>query len=294
MSPVVTVAQVSAVSVEISAAWGEWANGNVAKTERLARMVPPSDEAHHLLFLVAVVKGDYGVALERYGQIDRSYARLTELDMPVVDALLHTGRAADAYRFAMERKMNGTLISALELRAARPLRVTLDNSTIIPFADHPLTSYFPVFHAELESEPLTVHLDTGGTFLHMGPERAQALGIELTEGGKGFHGTRSVPLQIGIAARFQIGDAVLENVPVTTLASLEGQQDFVIFGTSVLQQFLSTIDYPNQRLVLSPRDSVYAPGHLSMIEGVESVEIPFYLWGDHYMFGRGGFGSRSD
>ncbi|UCF17903.1 MAG: hypothetical protein JSW59_10640, partial [Phycisphaerales bacterium] len=60
-------------------------------------------------------------------------------------------------------------------------------------------------------------------------------------------------LQRGMADSFTLGDAILENVPVVGMPTLTGQQDFIIFGTNVLQQFCSTLDYPNKKLLLAPR-----------------------------------------
>ncbi len=98
--------------------------------------------------------------------------------------------------------------------------------------------------------------------------------------------------ELGIANAFKLGDAVLENVPVAVLPSLSGSQDFIIFGTNVLEQFHSTLDYPRKRLILSPRDDdELRKRHMQMLPG-RRVEMPFYLWADHYMFARGGFGDH--
>lgn len=73
-----------------------------------------------------------------------------------------------------------------------------------------------------------------------------------------------------------------------------GAQDFVIFGTNVLQRFLSTVDYPSGRLILSERGNAEAErAHRALLDG-EAIEVPFYMWGDHYMFARGGVGARRD
>jgi hypothetical protein len=126
----------------------------------------------------------------------------------------------------------------------------------------------------------------------MGPSRAKALGIEVTEGGKGYHGSRQVKTHHGMVGEFRIGEAVLENVPVVVLASLEGQQDFIVFGTNVLQQFFSTLDYLDNRMILSPRDNAEErKKHLAMLPA-DRVEVPFYMWGDHYMFARGSMGEH--
>ncbi|MCH8332826.1 retroviral-like aspartic protease family protein [Candidatus Sumerlaeota bacterium] len=279
-------------------AWSAWRSGDITFARELARdrvaNEEQSDEANHLLFLTAFVAGDYEGALAHYGAIGKSYASLKELDEPVQDAYLHLGRIPDALEFVRSREDSPDwMVQILERRVAQPFRVSLSGVSVVPFADHPLTDYFPGFDVEINGTPVTAHVDTGGTYLHMGPHRATQLGIELTEGGEGFHGATKVKLFHGMAQSFRLGDAILDNVPVIVLPSLVGSQDFIIFGTSVLQQFLSTLDYPNKRLILSPLDS---PGlrdrHLGMLPQ-NRTEMPFYMWGDHYMFARGSLGDHS-
>ncbi|MEE9279179.1 MAG: retropepsin-like aspartic protease, partial [Myxococcota bacterium] len=283
-------------SADLGEAWAAWRAGDVADAERLAAAHAESDEGRHLLFLCDFVQGDYVRALARHAEIDPAYPRHAELDPPVVEAYLHLARYADARAFAQR---NGRLSEParlqVSLRAGKPLTASLEGHTVVTFADHPLAPFFPAFEAEIEGHEHVVHLDTGGTFLIMGPDRAAAFGIELTPAGEGSHGSRRVPMSLGVAKRLRLGGAVLENVPVATLASLTGSQDFVIFGTNVLEQFLSTLDYPNARLILSKRGDPEAErAHRELLDEGDAVEIPFYMWGDHYMFARGGVGVRRD
>ncbi|MEW6745673.1 MAG: retropepsin-like aspartic protease [Planctomycetota bacterium] len=180
-------------------------------------------------------------------------------------------------------------------RAEEALAVTLEDTTEIPFADHPLSDYFPGFDAEVNGTEVVAHLDTGGTFLHMGPDRAKALGIDLgLRSEAAYHGVQAVQSFAGIARTFTIGEALLENVPVVALASLVGQQDFIIFGTNILERFLATIDYRKEQLILSPSgDPELRKGHLAHL-GTRATEVPFFLWGTHYMFARGRVGDRDD
>jgi hypothetical protein len=272
-------------------AWSEWTNGNVLQAELLAEKQTGSDESKHLLVLCSYVKGEYKKSLARYATIAPLYEKRRELEDPVVQAYLHLGRFGEARDFAREQKMSSPLLNQLELRASHPLKTHLDKITVVPFAQHPLKSFFPAFEAELEGQKTTIHVDTGGTFLTMGPDRAKALGIELVDAGKGFQASTSVPLQMGVAKSLVLGDATLNNVPVIVMPTLTGAQDFVIFGTNVLEPFLATLDYPDQRLILSPRnDEALRDKHMAMLSG-EHKELSFYMWGDHYMFARGGFGT---
>jgi len=281
---------------EAQNAWQAWKAGNIEEAHRYAtsllKLPQLEPDARHLLFLTSFVMGEYEKALGHYEKIGEDYERRGELDEPVLDAYLHLGRYAEAERFARGRNMPDWRVQTLANRRANPLKVRLSEVSIIPYAEHPLSPYFPAFKSEINETQVIAHMDTGGTFLIMGPERAKRLGIKLVEAGEGYHGATKVPLSCGIAKRFQLGDAVLENVPVGALASLTGPQDFVIFGTNVLQQFLSTLDYPNQRLILSPRDKPEQHDrHLAMLPA-ERVRVPFYMWGDHYMFARGAVGEH--
>ena len=278
-------------------AWESWENGEIDEAQRRAGAIADANEGKALLFLSAAVKGKYEDALELYAGIEPTYERLDELADPVVNAYLHLKREEDAERFARGRELDPILAATVELRAARPLRARLDGITEVPFSGRLikpflLRPYFPPFDAELEGQAVTVHVDTGGSFLHMSPERANSLGIDFAEAGSGKHGLREVPVKLGIANAFKLGDAVLENVPVAVLPSLSGSQDFIIFGTNVLEQFHSTLDYPRKRLILSPRyDDEFRKRHMQMLPG-RRVEMPFYLWADHYMFARGGFANH--
>ena len=278
-------------------AWAAWEAGEIplagARAQEQLANEQRSDEARHILLLTAFVRGDYDGALLHYDAIGESYERLGELDEPVLNAYLHLGRFDDAERFARQHGMPEWHVDVLAKRAAHPLKVDLDKVTVVPFAKHFLVEYFPGFDAEINGKKVLAHIDTGGAFLHMGPKRAERLGIELREGGTGHHGSREVSLFHGIAESFSLGEAKLENVPVVVLPSLVGGQDFIIFGTNILQRFLATLDYPNKRLILSPRQSEQdREKHLALLPS-NRTRIPFSMWGDHFMFVRGSVGKHT-
>ena len=281
-------------------AWAAWRDGEVTKAEKLAIMLPGTSDIKHLLFLCCFVKGQYEAALDQYEKIRPSYDKFSNLDEPVIYAYFHLHRYTEAVEFARKRNMEQKrLLKGLDMYAKTLLKVSLNKTIVIPFAKIPfkgydLSDFFPGFDAELEGKKVTVHVDTGGTFLHMSPEQAKKLGIKLVEGPRVFASTKLQRCYLGIAKRFQLGEAVLENVPVVALPELTGEQDFIIFGTNILEQFLSTLDYPNRRLILSDRnDEALCKEHLQMLP-VKRFEVPFYMWGDRYMFARGGYGNHKD
>jgi Aspartyl protease len=239
-----------------------WRRGDVEEAERLARSAD-------MRFLIAYVRGRYEEALEH----ETSYREL------VVEAYLHLGRPEEAVARAR------TVTPALARRVEHPLGVALAAPTTLPFAEHPLGALIPTVEATIDGTTVPVHLDTGGTFVVMGTERAAALGIELAGAGRGYHGVKATRMQHGVARELRLGEAVLTNVPVDALGSLTGAQDVIVVGTNVLEQFLATVDAPAGRVLLAPRGSEAEAG---------ATEVPFLLFGDHSLIARGGFGNRSD
>jgi hypothetical protein len=276
-------------------AWVLLKAGRIDEAAAAARDALPEDDSGellHVLFDIEFLRGNYESALSLYEKIPENYYRYASFDEFVVHAYRHLGRYQDALDFAKNRKRSASEIAILDKLAAQPFSAVLDGLTIVPFADHPLSPYFPAFNAAVNGLDVVAHVDTGGNYLIMGPERANALGIEVREAGSGFHGARAVPMSLGVADSMRLGDAMLQNVPVTVLASLTGPQDFVIFGTNILQPFLSTLDYPNNRLILSPRaDAESARAHMAMLPNPRH-EVPFYMWSDHYMIAPGSVGDR--
>lgn len=294
ISDLSTIAFARGEKSDLKAAWSAWEDGEVERASAIAGealdTTTAPDEAHHLLFLTAFVTGKYRDALDHYRSIGGEYRRLAELATPVIDVYVHLDLVADAAAFARGRAgVPAVTVARLEQHARRPLQVELSGVAVVPVANHPLTEYFPAFSAEVNGHALTAHIDTGGSFLLMGPPRAAALGIRTVKAGadRAHLNLMRVEMSYGIAERFAIGGAVLHDVPVDVLSTLTGEGDWVIFGTNILERFLSTMDYPNRRLILSKRGDVETAGaHRAMLPP-EGVSVPFHLWGDHLMFARG-------
>jgi hypothetical protein len=284
---------------DLKAAWRAWQDGEITRAQALAEQAlaqSGADEARHLLFLTAFVNGQYTAALEHYRGIGASYRRRRELTEPVLDAHIHLNAVTDALAFARDNRglVSTAVVQRLEAHSRRPLVVELGGVTTTPFADHPLTDLFPGFDVEINGQALTAHVDTGGSFLLMGPDRARILGLETVKTGavRAHLNLMRVEMSYGIADRFVLGGAVLHHVPVDVLSTLTGENDLVIFGTNLMERFLSTLDYPGRRLILSRRgDQEAAAMHRAMLPG-EQVSVPFYLWSDHFMFARGGLGAH--
>jgi hypothetical protein len=100
-------------------------------------------------------------------------------------------------------------------------------------------------------------------------------------------------------ADLELGPVTLHNVPVAVhesalptgpIAAAFGVELGPIIGTNLLERFLSTIDAPGRRLLLTRRgDAAARTEHLSRL-GETRHEAPFALWSDHLMIARGRVG----
>lgn len=273
--------------------WELWQAGELERAGKLAAEWVAAkrrvDEGLHVLVLKAFLEGRYREALLNYQKIDAGYPAYERLDFTVVHAYLHLKEYDRALRFGIARKLKNYELKRLKGLKVHPLRVRLERNVILPFVEEPAAAYFPGFEATVNGRTVLVNVDTGAGFLQMAPEMAQELGIELSPFGEQRWVGGIAKTYFGIAKSFQLGDAVLENTPVVGLESLRGR-GYVIFGTNVLQQFFVTLDYPNKRLILSPRDDDdLKTAHLALVPE-RRVRVPFYLGGDHFMFVRGALG----
>jgi hypothetical protein len=243
------------------------------------------------------VSGEYQAALERFARIPADYADRDLLLEPALEASVHLREYDKALAFAQaEGAFPKHVVERLARHAARPMAVSLAGVAGVPFAEHPLAENFPGFVAEINGTKLIAHMDTGGSYIIMGPERAKALGVETAMGEESRAHLNLMRMQLahGIADTFVLGPAALRNVPVTVLPTLTGESDYIIFGTCILEQFLTTLDYPAQRMILSPRgNDALRREHLARLPREFSL-VPFYVWSDHFMFARGHFGDRRD
>ncbi|NUM53768.1 MAG: aspartyl protease family protein [Candidatus Hydrogenedentes bacterium] len=281
-------------------AWAAWERGDFDDAREIAKghLAEPNkaDAARHMLLLCDFVLGRYAEALTWHNEISRSYPLLRALEPLVLDAHVHRRDIEAALRLARtSTSLPKHLERQLTWQFERPFAAELDGIAEIPFVENKLTEYFPGFPATINGVELTAHVDTGGTYIIMGPERAKALGIETIDAGtdRAHLGNQVVRLEVGVADTFNLGGVRMHDVPVDVLSSLTGESDFVIFGTNLLEPFLSTLDYPRKRLILSPRNNPGAnEAHAALLE-TEGARIPFYLWSDHFMFARGGFGTTN-
>lgn len=185
-----------------------------------------------------------------------------------------------------------------------PLKVQWEgkNKTIIPFISRdPL----PIISVEVNGKKMNMLIDTGGSTLNLDEAVAKSLGIMPIASGVGqYAGGKELEVHSGIVDSLKLGDVTMTSVPVA-LSPLDWEQvddetsEVIhfhgILGTNILQQFLTTMDYPNKQLILRSRtiDS-HTLLKQDLMQDRSIVEMPFTMAQTHLLIGRGSLNGKTD
>ena len=293
----------------VSSAWDAWRSGDFTQARARSGLAiqrgEAVDEARHVFALAAHVTGHHADAITAHGAIGARYRRLAELDEPILWSYLRLGDLAAAHAFAGRRGLlrNRATRERFRLAAGKPLRVEVSGLVELPFTDDAFSPLMPGVEVRVMGRPLVARLDTGGSYLHVTKSQARALGIEYGGCERGFAALFKSTICYG-AADLDLGGARIRNAPVSVhaddtfpvgaVASAFGVEMGPVIGTNVFRQFLTTIDAPQKRLLLSRRgDATARAAHVDRLSG-HAHEAPFALLGEHYMIARGRVGDARD
>lgn len=161
---------------------------------------------------------------------------------------------------------------------------------IVPFVE---SEPLPAIDLRIDGKVGTFLIDTGAPDVTLDPDFAKALGLTLTGASRGtFLGGKTAPVFHATAQRIDVGPVALHDIKVTILPT-RGMRMFSarvvdgVVGTVFLSRFLSTIDYPNHRLVLRPRTA-------ALPDSARVTVVPIWLVGDHFIFARGSVNMLDD
>jgi hypothetical protein len=168
---------------------------------------------------------------------------------------------------------------------------------VIPFV---ITDPLPVVALSInDCAPVNFFIDTGGEGITLDQAFAKGLGIaSVGECAGEYAGGRRGATGHARLERLRLGDIQLSHLPVTLLdLQAISRQVFAgmpiagILGTGLLMRFLSTLDYPGQRLVLRrvPASRDAADAALGL-DGTQRA-FPFWLVDTHLIFA---FGALND
>lgn len=276
---------------KIEEGWEYWNNAEFSQAENIAQKHIDSDEGRHLQGNIHYVNGKYEEAIEVYDNISSEYDKYQKILINKNDIYFtHLKDLALAKKLTDEIQEDKYKLYSLATEKSIELLST--GTYIVPMqTDHPLNSYIPMVKATINGKQQVMAFDTGGNYLIMPKSIAEDLGIKydstmFMEGRQGFSTSK---MWIGTAEELILGDEVIiRNVPVTILEKMN--TEIIIFGTSILKEFLTTIDYPNNQFVFtaaSNRDLI--DKHLKDYEG---HKMDFVMWGDHYMMGNGTYNGQ--
>jgi tetratricopeptide (TPR) repeat protein len=267
-----------------------WKNGDIEKTQnsvnKILKTSPDNDTATLLQAKILFVQGKYNEAV-KCADKNTLLNKYPDAVNMLIEAYLHLNDYNNAVKIAESYKSERT--EYLKELADKQLKVIADKTYLIPFvedASH-TSDIIPLTTMYINGVRKSVMFDTGAEYLILGEKIAAELGIKYGHKRTGEHATTKTSVWQAIvdSISFEKGPVLL-NVPAVIMG---GAPDMMIWGTNILEQFLSTIDYPNRRFILTPRK----PGtqyeeHFRYLSAKQKT-IPFYLWGNHYMFAKGVF-----
>ncbi len=159
----------------------------------------------------------------------------------------------------------------------------------VPFVS---TDPLPVVEVEVDGRSVYAIIDTGADTFILDTDIAAELGIQAaTSMTAMFAGGLEGKIGFAKASQLELGDVTLHSVPISIMPtkrlSLGGVEIGGIVGTSVLRQFLSTLDYPGGRLILRERSRASVESFMAGSAGRLADDIPFYLQGSHFILAHG-------
>ena len=164
-----------------------------------------------------------------------------------------------------------------------------------------MTDPLPVMSLEFNGVPIQVFFDTGADMFCLDNEIVTALGIEWVARAKGsFGGGKQSEIGFGKVDSVKLGQVTLKHVPIMIMPTKRFSKAFQkgrytiggIIGTAALHQFLSTVDYKNERLILREKTDANARKWRDEIKGRIADEVPFVLAMSHLMMVRGGLNGK--
>jgi len=133
-------------------------------------------------------------------------------------------------------------------------------------------------------------IDTGGGTLILDKDYAEEIGLKiLGEQEVTFAGGRKGINYFSVVDQVQIGDLVVENVPVELNSMVKrfemvvGKPVMGVLGTVFLYHFLFTFDYSNGKLILEKKTEDNIAKLEKTITSEDSYVAPFWMVSDHVM-----------
>lgn len=281
-------------------------SGEFWRADTLARpfaaATAPTDSALELTARLSLLAG-------RYDEADTLYERLAagragKVSPQVLARVGQMFARNQMNRYDRIRALEfppGVVLPQVKLTTAfeaNPYRLEWKDEKRVAEVPFIATDPLPQFSIEVNGVPLHVLYDTGGDLLILDDEVAKSLGVASVARATGrFGGGKPAEMGFGRVDRVTVGSVTIHNVPVMILPTKRFTFDRKyplsgIFGTALTRQFLTTLDYRNQRIVLRERTAENARAIRRELGGDLAAEIPFVLDATHIMLARGGLNGK--
>jgi hypothetical protein len=236
--------------------------------EKAVTLEPDDSSAKVMLAQVFYRRDQFSQAASILNKLGTSYESMVK-NYPMMNAA-----KLDSFRGQIPYQLHGKgQITALKFVKSEPL---------------------PVVTVRVNRSPeATFFIDTGGAELALDTDFARELGVKSVGSFQGtFSGGQHAEVLHGKVDSVTLGDWTLDNVPVVMMRLRQLSAGFGVkqldgcIGTNVLYQFLATLDYPQNHLVLR-RKTAKNLKEFEKAAGGGMVSVPIWMAGDHYIVGLG-------
>ena len=243
----------------------------------IAENTPDNNDAKYLLMKSLFVQGKYNQALDVFLKIDINYTYYSESVDLAIQAYIHLKEYNAAWLLGVENNIK-YLSYLVELKNNK-FTVIAEKTYYVQFlVDETISSdIWPGVMGTINGIKCPLRLDTGADYIVVGLSAAKKLGIELTNQTIGSHAASAIKIWRSTIGSVNITNGPsFKNVPVTILPDLG---DYVIFGTNILEPFLTTIDYQKHQFIFTPREKVdMVEKHRNALPA-NNLKTPFFFMG---------------
>lgn len=178
-----------------------------------------------------------------------------------------------------------------------PYQIEGTVETTVPFL---ITDPLPVVKVAVNgADPVDFFIDTGGERLMLDTGFARQTGVTIVGEIPGeYAGEEKGMTGYGKVKQIKLGDISVMEVPVACLdmqsisqSVFPGREIKGIIGTGFLMQFLATLDYPKQQLVLRRRPDITMGVDQTLRISPHDAVFPMWLVETHFIFAAGSVNS---
>ena len=194
-----------------------------------------------------------------------------------------------------EGRSLSTLLTFMKRFDGEPYQIewaTPDKVAHLPIInDFTAAGTLPLMKLKINGHPVEFILDTGGDRLYIDESVAERVGImNIAERRSryAYTGGESVAEPLGVAETVTMGEVTLNNVPVIVAKwKAMGLTSDGVVTTQMLKQFLSTVDYANNRITFRERGDTGLGQLFDSFGDEKPHQMPFFMTGTHLMYTKG-------